>query len=753
MSPICRRSSPARNLGATRWRLHGAVECSGGVARVGPELGVKGQTMRGGRPAGPARVRRRGPRGVVRHQVPAVLRHLPDRRQAPRGSAVARRTGPPCIRQGARQRDQPAVRRGAPPRGGPRGRGSPRGAASSAPSRSPWTSAGTCCASAGPATPAGPLGRTGAFRQARSRRSPPRPSEHAPVCVGRGCGRDRRPTGWSATGRGVGERRAIQPRAGVRGGGRRHPRARGHRVGRPPHLLRRASGPLPPAGHRSSTAGGSAPAVERDGTGRPRVGPGPPGPLPLQRQRVPRGHARLLPGPGGAVQRQLPLRRGGAALPAQRRRGPRLSSTTPPSPPSSPRCSRAPRSRASCSRWPTSRATTCCPARWTTRPPWPPRPELRPVEPTPDDLYILYTGGTTGMPKGVLWRQHDIFRAAMGGRTYGTWELVEYYDAPASPVLPTDASGSCPSPRSCTAPAQWACFYYMTMGGTLVFPANTRSLDAADVWRHRRARARHRHLGGGRRHGPPAGRRARAGRLRRQLAPGLRQRWRHAERRVKERLLAVLPNVLITDVAGASETGAQMGVASTAGLRCRPGDLRARTRPPWCERGPARVLEPGDEEIGLAGPARLGPARLSRRRREDGPHLPRHRRRALLGARRPGPLPRRRRDRASGPRLGDHQFRGREDLRRGGRAGHHRPPRRRRRGGGRPPSERWGQEVVAIVQLGRRGKRHRRGAAGRGGQHLARYKLPRPSPFSPHIVRSPAGKADYRWAKERALEA
>ena len=47
--------------------------------------------------------------------------------------------------------------------------------------------------------------------------------------------------------------------------------------------------------------------------------------------------------------------------------------------------------------------------------------ELPPVEPSPDDLYMLYTGGTTGMPKGVLWRQHDIFMAAMGGRIYGTW--------------------------------------------------------------------------------------------------------------------------------------------------------------------------------------------------------------------------------------------------------------------------------------------------------------------------------------------
>ena len=26
-----------------------------------------------------------------------------------------------------------------------------------------------------------------------------------------------------------------------------------------------------------------------------------------------------------------------------------------------------------------------------------------------DDLNLLYTGGTTGMPKGVMWRQHDFF--------------------------------------------------------------------------------------------------------------------------------------------------------------------------------------------------------------------------------------------------------------------------------------------------------------------------------------------------------
>lgn len=48
-------------------------------------------------------------------------------------------------------------------------------------------------------------------------------------------------------------------------------------------------------------------------------------------------------------------------------------------------------------------------------------PEGEPLPATSGaDHYLLYTGGTTGYPKGVLWRQADIFRAAVERRSPGT---------------------------------------------------------------------------------------------------------------------------------------------------------------------------------------------------------------------------------------------------------------------------------------------------------------------------------------------
>ena len=69
------------------------------------------------------------------------------------------------------------------------------------------------------------------------------------------------------------------------------------------------------------------------------------------------------------------------------------------------------------------------------------------------------------------------------------------------------------------------------------------------------------------------------------------------------------------------------------------------------------------------------------------------------------------------------------------------------------PSERWGQEVVAVVELVEGHSADAAELIGHAAVSIARYKLPKAVVFRPAISRSPAGKADYRWAREQAVAA
>ncbi|TDV47931.1 acyl-CoA synthetase [Actinophytocola oryzae] len=47
---------------------------------------------------------------------------------------------------------------------------------------------------------------------------------------------------------------------------------------------------------------------------------------------------------------------------------------------------------------------------------------------SPDDLHVIYTGGTTGFPKGVMWRHEDFWRVLCGGIDFYSGARLSEYD-------------------------------------------------------------------------------------------------------------------------------------------------------------------------------------------------------------------------------------------------------------------------------------------------------------------------------------
>ena len=72
-----------------------------------------------------------------------------------------------------------------------------------------------------------------------------------------------------------------------------------------------------------------------------------------------------------------------------------------------------------------------------------------------DDVYIIYTGGTTGYPKGVLWRHEDIWRTLAGGIDFVTGEPTPDEWAQSRKGPPTACSAGCTRWRASTSRWRW----------------------------------------------------------------------------------------------------------------------------------------------------------------------------------------------------------------------------------------------------------------------------------------------------------
>ncbi|HEX6423259.1 MAG TPA: acyl-CoA synthetase [Acidimicrobiales bacterium] len=370
------------------------------------------------------------------------------------------------------------------------------------------------------------------------------------------------------------------------------------------------------------------------------------------------------------------------------------------------------------------------------------------VRPSPDDLYILYTGGTTGMPKGVLWRQHDIFMSAMGGRNILTQVAVESYDDVAAQagafdqplkffVLPPLMHGA----------AQWAAFIAWNNGHTIVLPPDTTRLDPAQTWRTVEAEGCTTLTVVGDAIARPLVEELESGDYDTSSLMSVGNGGAPLTPTIKERLLAQLPNIMLTDSVGSSETGAQMSHLSSAGGEISTGRFTPMAGTVVVSEDLDRVLVPGHDGIGWLAQAGWVPLGYLGDADKTARTFP-----VIDGTRYSVPG-----DRARHLADGDIELLGRDSvtINSGGEkifaeeveraiAGH--PAVHDVVVVGRP-SERWGQEVVALVELSPGAAASADDIVAHAGRHIARYKLPKDVLFLDAIQRSPSGKADYRWAK------
>ena len=364
---------------------------------------------------------------------------------------------------------------------------------------------------------------------------------------------------------------------------------------------------------------------------------------------------------------------------------------------------------------------------------------------SPDDLIMMCTGGTTGRPKGVLWRQSDMYVLSMVGADHAS--VTEIHDK----VRNGGPAWFAVSPLMHAA-GMWTAFAALCAGLPVVLYDDRNKLDPRSVWETaEREKVGMMTMVGDAYAGPLiAELRAHAYDLSALNAIGTGGAATNAK--YKRALMECLPHITIIEGYGSSESGNMAFGHSRNGNASETFEPRVGAAVVSADR--SRFLQPGEEEIGWA--ARTGRIPLGYFSDPEGtqrtfPEV--EGQRVVI----PG-------DRASIEKDGTIRLFGRDSLvvNTGGEKVFVEEVEEVLRAHpgiadalvvGRP-SERWGEEVVALIAP------HPGAGLAADGRalytyctsQLAHFKAPKAFIFVEQIQRLGNGKPNYRWAREQAEE-